>query len=72
MPLNPFENVPALLGRHTVGVDKYFENFNDLRISEQAREYIKLSPGDDLDNSDGPYPLSSLGDPASLMKPKKA
>ncbi|KAL0388759.1 UNVERIFIED_CONTAM: protein ALWAYS EARLY 3 [Sesamum radiatum] len=52
MPLNPLENMPALLGRHTVAVDKPFENFNELQINGRAKEYIKLSPGDNLDSID--------------------
>ncbi|KAI3469413.1 hypothetical protein Pfo_026076 [Paulownia fortunei] len=71
MPLNPFENMPALLGRHTVAVDKFFENVNELKINGRAKEYIKLSPGDNLDNIDGISQLSSLANPASLLKQTK-
>ncbi|KAL7104987.1 hypothetical protein ACP275_07G016600 [Erythranthe tilingii] len=71
MPLNPFENVPALLGRRTVGVDKFYETFNELNINEQAKEFMKLSPGGNLDSTDGLYQLSSLGGPATLLNQKK-
>ncbi|KAG8369996.1 hypothetical protein BUALT_Bualt14G0071700 [Buddleja alternifolia] len=42
MPSNPFENMPALLGRHAVAVDRFFENFNELQING------KLSPGNNV------------------------
>ncbi|KAK4483286.1 hypothetical protein RD792_010471 [Penstemon davidsonii] len=47
MPANPFDNIPALLGRGTVAVDRFFDNCHGL-----AKEYVKLSPGDNLDNID--------------------
>lgn len=71
MPMNPFENIPALLGRHPVSVDKFFENFNELKENGQAKDYIKLSPSDNLDNVDGIHQLSSLANPSSLLKQTK-
>ncbi|KAK6117357.1 hypothetical protein DH2020_048875 [Rehmannia glutinosa] len=68
MPLNPFETMPALLGRHTVSVDKFFENINELKINGHAKEYIKLSSGDNLDNNDGISQLSSLANPAKEIE----
>ncbi|CAI9762702.1 unnamed protein product [Fraxinus pennsylvanica] len=50
MPSNPFENMPALLWRHALIVDKFFENFNELKMNGQAKEYWKFSSGDNLDN----------------------
>ncbi|KAK4425827.1 protein ALWAYS EARLY 3 [Sesamum alatum] len=71
MPLNPLENMPALLGRHTVAVDKSFENFNELQINGQAKEYIKLSPGDNLDSTDDISQLPPLANSASLLNQTK-
>lgn len=72
MPMNPFDNIPALLGRHPVSVDKFFENFSELKENGQAKDYIKLSHGDNLDNVDGIHQLSSLANPSSLLKQTKA
>ncbi|PIN18023.1 Retinoblastoma pathway protein LIN-9/chromatin-associated protein Aly [Handroanthus impetiginosus] len=71
MPLNPFDNMPALLGRHTVSVDKFFENFNELKINGQAKEYSMHAPGDNLDNIDGIPQLSLSANPASSLKQPK-
>ncbi|XP_020552958.1 protein ALWAYS EARLY 3-like [Sesamum indicum] len=71
MPLNPLENMPALLGRHTVAVDKSFENFNELQIHGRAKEHIKLSPGDNLDSIDGISQLPPLANPAILLDQTK-
>ncbi|KAL6517142.1 hypothetical protein OROHE_017848 [Orobanche hederae] len=67
MPLNPLENIPALLGRHTVPT----ENINELKLNGHAKDYVKLSPGDNLDNNDGIPQLSSLANPGSLLKQTK-
>ncbi|KAL6548493.1 hypothetical protein OROGR_008914 [Orobanche gracilis] len=67
MPLNPLENIPALLGRHTVPI----ENINELKLNGHAKDYVKLSPGDNLDNNDGIPQLSSLANPGSLLKQTK-
>lgn len=68
MPLNPFENMPALLGRLTVGVDKFFENFNDLKVNGQTKEHIKLPPGENLDIINAAPQISTLANPATLLK----
>lgn len=70
MPLNPYDNMPALFGRHTVPSDRLFENLNDLKVNGLPREYIKLSPHDHLDNVDGISQLSPLANPASLKQTK--
>ncbi|KAL6532247.1 hypothetical protein OROGR_014217 [Orobanche gracilis] len=67
MPLNPLENIPTLLGRHTVPI----ENINELKLDGHAKDYVKLSPGDNLDNNDGIPQLYSLANPASLLKQTK-
>ncbi|KAI3459287.1 hypothetical protein Pfo_015950 [Paulownia fortunei] len=71
MPLNPFENMPTLLGRQTIAVDNFFENFNELKINGRAQEFLKLCPGDNVDNTDGISQLSPLAKPASLLKQTK-
>ncbi|KAA8527473.1 hypothetical protein F0562_034812 [Nyssa sinensis] len=72
MPLNPLENMPASLAKHTVAVDKLFENFNEFKMNGWAKDpklegYMKFSPGENLENVDGPshlspstYPMSNL------------
>uniref|UniRef100_A0A5B6Z075 SANT domain-containing protein n=1 Tax=Davidia involucrata TaxID=16924 RepID=A0A5B6Z075_DAVIN len=72
MPLNPLENMPALLAKHTVAVDKFFGNFNELKMNGQAKDpklegYLKFSPGENQENVDGPsllspstYPMSNV------------
>ncbi|KAL3519017.1 hypothetical protein ACH5RR_021606 [Cinchona calisaya] len=66
MPLDPMENIPTLLARH-IAVDKFFENYNELRMNEQAKEYIRISSGDNLENINGlshlspsTYPVTNL------------
>ncbi|KAM7488190.1 hypothetical protein LguiB_025674 [Lonicera macranthoides] len=59
MPLNPLENMPTSLARPTFAVDKFFENFNELKINGQAKDqrldgYMKLLPGENLEKIDSP------------------
>ncbi|XP_042037085.1 protein ALWAYS EARLY 3-like isoform X2 [Salvia splendens] len=70
MPVNPFENMPAMLGRHTITAEM-FESFNQLKENGRAKEYIKLSPSDNLDNMDDISALSLLANPGSLLKQSK-
>ncbi|XP_011071459.1 protein ALWAYS EARLY 3 [Sesamum indicum] len=65
MPLNPFENMPALLGAQPIAVDKFFENFNELKINGRAQDFMKLYSGDNVDNADGISDLSPLANRAS-------
>ncbi|KAL0393230.1 UNVERIFIED_CONTAM: protein ALWAYS EARLY 3 [Sesamum radiatum] len=65
MPFNPFENMPALLGAHPIAVDKFFENFNELKINGRAQDFMKLYSGDNVDNADGISELSPLANRAS-------
>lgn len=71
MPVNPFENMPAMLGRHTISAEMFFESFNQLKENGRAKEYIKLSPSDNLDNMDDISALSLFANPASLLKQSK-
>ncbi|KAL3641971.1 hypothetical protein CASFOL_012786 [Castilleja foliolosa] len=71
MPLNPFENMPAMLGRQTIAVDKYFENLNESKLNGRAQELMKLCPGDNVDNTDCISQLSPLAKPASLLRQTK-
>lgn len=72
MPLNPFENMPASLWRHAVTVDKFFENFNELKMNGQVKEFVKFSPGDNLDNVDGLSHSSPAHSASTLLKQAKA
>ncbi|XP_073277623.1 protein ALWAYS EARLY 3-like [Primulina huaijiensis] len=71
MPLYPFENMPAMLGRHTVAADKFLENFNELQINGRSKEYMKLSSSDILESSDGLSQLSPFADLSNSLKPTK-
>ncbi|CAA3020975.1 ALWAYS EARLY 3-like [Olea europaea subsp. europaea] len=71
MPLNPFENMPASLWRHAVTVDKFFENFNELKMNGQVKEFVKFSPGDNLDNVDGLSHSSPAHSASTLLKQAK-
>ncbi|XP_047978072.1 protein ALWAYS EARLY 3-like [Salvia hispanica] len=68
MPVNPFENMPAMLGRHTITAEMFFESLNQLKENGRAKEYIKLSRSDNLDDISA---LSLLANPASLLKQSK-
>lgn len=73
MPLNPLENLPAAsLGKQPVSDDKFFENFNELKMSGQIQEYMKLCPGDKVDATDDISHLSLSADPANLLNQMKA
>lgn len=75
MPLNPLENMPTSLTKHTSVAD--LNNLNKFRMNGQvkdqrAEEFIKFSPCDNLQNIDS----SSLMSPTSyrmfnLSKPEK-
>ncbi|KAK9289126.1 hypothetical protein L1049_017599 [Liquidambar formosana] len=72
MPFNPLENMPASLRRHNVGVNKFFENFNELKMNGQLKDqklegYMKFASSENMENADGPshvspstYPISNL------------
>ncbi|CAA0817669.1 Protein ALWAYS EARLY 3 [Striga hermonthica] len=69
-PLDPYENMPALLGRQRIAVDKFFENFNKMKINERPQELMKLGPGDNVGNSVGILQLPPAG-PESFLKQTK-
>ncbi|KAL7080946.1 hypothetical protein ACP275_14G010100 [Erythranthe tilingii] len=71
MPLNPVENMPALLGRQTRSIDKFLENSNELNINGRAHESMKLSPGEMVDDPNGISQLSPSANSASLLKQTK-
>lgn len=60
MPLNPMENIPTLLANH-IAVDKYFKNFNELRMHERA----KVAPGVEMENINGLIHLSPSSFPVN-------
>ncbi|CAK9159737.1 unnamed protein product [Ilex paraguariensis] len=74
MPTSPLENMPTSLGRHAVAVEKLFENFNELKVNGWAKDQraegcMNFSPGDNLENVNGPSHLSPSSHPTnSLMK----
>ncbi|XP_059668464.1 protein ALWAYS EARLY 3 isoform X2 [Cornus florida] len=86
MPLNPLENIPASLAKHTTAVDKFLENLNEFKINAQSKDqnldgFMKFSPGENMENFDGPsqvspstYPMSNLlkqGTPTNANSPAK-
>ncbi|KAL7220650.1 hypothetical protein ACSBR2_013516 [Camellia fascicularis] len=63
MPLKPSENMPTLLERNTVAIDKFFENFSELKMNGQAKDQkpagnVKFSPGENLEHLDVPSHMS--------------
>lgn len=72
MPLYPFENMPAMLGRRTVAADKFLENFNELQINGRSKEYLKLSSSDILESSDDLSQLSPFANLSNSLKLTKA
>ncbi|KAI8002837.1 Protein ALWAYS EARLY 3 [Camellia lanceoleosa] len=77
MPLNPLENMPATLARKAVTIDKFFENFNELKMNGQAKDqklegYMKRSPAENLEHVDVPSHVSPTTYPTSnLLKQTK-
>lgn len=57
MPLKPLENIPTSLARHKIAVDKFLENFSNLKMightkNQRPEGYPKFSPGENLENID--------------------
>ncbi|GAA0140848.1 DNA metabolism protein [Lithospermum erythrorhizon] len=71
MPLNPIENMPASLARHTVVVDKFFENLNELNLNGQVKEYIKCPPREALENVNGLSHLSPAAYGMGVLNQRK-
>lgn len=72
MPSNHSENIPALLGKQTISVDKCFENFNELKINGRVQECVNLSSGDTANEIYAISQLSPSANPTSLLKQTKA
>ncbi|GER49778.1 hypothetical protein STAS_27048 [Striga asiatica] len=64
MPLNPYENMPALFGRH---VGNFFENLNGVKIDERPPEFMKLGSGDNVVNSNVISQLAPAVGPAVVL-----
>ncbi|KAL2459632.1 Protein ALWAYS EARLY 3 [Forsythia ovata] len=72
MPLTLFKNMHAWLGRQTDSVDMFFGSSNELKMNGRAKEFMKISLGDNLDNIDSLSHLSPSAHPASsLLKQTK-
>ncbi|XP_057806018.1 protein ALWAYS EARLY 3-like isoform X2 [Salvia miltiorrhiza] len=72
MPLNPLENLPiALVGKKPISADRFFENFNELKVGGRIQECMKLCPGDKVDATDDISHLSLSADPATLLNQTK-
>ncbi|VFQ88984.1 unnamed protein product [Cuscuta campestris] len=52
MPINPYDNMPALLSRERHALEKLFENFNDFKANDQANDNVKLATGDNMENGE--------------------
>ncbi|GMH20039.1 hypothetical protein Nepgr_021880 [Nepenthes gracilis] len=70
MPLNPSENMPASLKRHTNTVDKFYDSLKQLKANETSEDIkkeqsTKVSPSQKAESANGPsyvvqtYPLSN-------------
>ncbi|XP_042020468.1 protein ALWAYS EARLY 3-like [Salvia splendens] len=72
MPLNPLENLPtALVGKQPISADKFFGNFNELKMCGRIQDYMKLCPDDKVVATDNISHLSLSVDPASLLNQTK-
>ena len=81
MPIKPLDNLPTSLARNEVGIDKFFENLNELKTNGPAKdqkpeEYKKPSHGENLEHLDVPsnvspstYPMSNLLKQAKVRDP---
>lgn len=78
MPLNPLENMPASLTKHSLAVNKFFENVSELKMNggpkdRKITEYGKFSTSENMENVDGPSRLSPSTYPINnLLKQTKA
>ncbi|CBI26088.3 unnamed protein product, partial [Vitis vinifera] len=78
MPLNPLENMPASLTKHSLAVNKFFENVSELKMNggpkdRKITEYGKFSTSENMENVDGPSHLSPSTYPINnLLKQTKA
>ncbi|KAL6009859.1 hypothetical protein ACLOJK_000290 [Asimina triloba] len=72
MPLNPLENLSEVLRRQSTIIDKYRENFNDLKLESQPKDskvggFVKYPLTESVENADllsragsSNYPMNSL------------
>ncbi|CAH9059613.1 unnamed protein product [Cuscuta europaea] len=52
MPLNPNDNMPALLSRNRHSLDKLLENINEIKVNEQSNDNVKLASGGNMENGE--------------------
>lgn len=74
MPLNPTENIPASLRRHSVNVQNSFENPSELKTNEQSIEgktSDAVKVGENLVNTKSHSSLPSTDDIDELLRCKE-
>ncbi|GAB4851258.1 hypothetical protein Ancab_030555 [Ancistrocladus abbreviatus] len=77
MPLNPSENMPASLRRHSSAVDKFYESLEQLKTGDTSddrrrEEYISFAPNQNAEMVNGPsYVLPSYFINNSLKQGKE-
>ncbi|KAK1351905.1 Always early protein 3 [Heracleum sosnowskyi] len=75
MPLNPLENMPISLTKHSSGAD--LDNLNKFKMNGQVKDQraeglIKFSPCNNLENNDSSCHMSPTSYPMfNLLKPEK-
>lgn len=75
MPLNPLENMPTSLTKHSSGAD--LDNLKKFRMNGQVKDqraegFIKFSPCNNLENIDSSCQMSPTSYPMfNLLKPEK-
>ncbi|KAJ6832829.1 protein ALWAYS EARLY 2-like isoform X2 [Iris pallida] len=78
MPLNPLDNMPEVLRRQNVVMNKFCNNFTDTKLEDQPKEWIiggsmKLAPNESGDSADVSSYIASSNYPMNtLMKQAKA
>lgn len=76
MPLNPSENMPEVLRRQNIGVDRYCNSLTDIKLDDQPKDWkIKGAPksglAENLDMTDGIAHITSNYSMNTLLKQAK-
>ncbi|KAM0938052.1 putative transcription factor MYB-HB-like family [Dioscorea sansibarensis] len=76
MPLSPSENMPEVLRRQNIGVDRYCNSFTDIKLDDQPKDWkIKGAPksglAENLDMTDGISHITSNYSINTLLKQAK-
>ncbi|KAJ0985772.1 hypothetical protein J5N97_004128 [Dioscorea zingiberensis] len=76
MPLNPSENMPEVLRRQNIGVDRYCNSFTDIKLDDQPKDWkiegaLRSALTENLDVTDGTSHITSNYSMNTLLKQAK-